>query len=155
MRVNSLGPLWLTQALFDALESNKNQSVVVFIGSVGGTSQSVLPGFRAADGMSKASIGYLTKLMAAEYPHAQTNFICLSPGAVDTEMFRTSMLNKMTEAERIEFIQKLPKGQLIEPNEIAGIISWLVNSCSKRILNGACIDASQGLSVRPGLLTEK
>jgi NAD(P)-dependent dehydrogenase (short-subunit alcohol dehydrogenase family) len=47
----------------------------------------------------------------------------------------------------------LPKKRLIEPQEIAAIVHFL--SCPlSSVLHGSIIDASMGLGVRPGLLSE-
>ena len=47
----------------------------------------------------------------------------------------------------------LPKGRLIAPEEIANLIVFLASEYSTP-LHGAVIDASMGLGVRPGLITE-
>lgn len=111
MRVNALGPMWLTEALLpmmrrragkgadgregrfklqgdgggciggttaaatgsraqgaseqDGVSLTPGKKTVLFIGSVGGGSQSVFPGFRAADAMSKAALAYACKHFAA------------------------------------------------------------------------------------------
>ncbi|KAG5181524.1 hypothetical protein JKP88DRAFT_222426 [Tribonema minus] len=133
----------------------QRRSALLFIGSVGGASQSVFPGFRHADAMSKAAVGHMVKLLAAEHCHSPIDFVCVSPGAVRTDMFKASTLDKMTDAERQAFIARLPKGRLIEPEEIAEAVYWLATAQCARIFNGACLDASQGLAVRPGLITER
>ena len=44
MRVNALGPLWVTQGLMSCMGCDGHRSIVLFVGSVGGSSQSVFPG---------------------------------------------------------------------------------------------------------------
>lgn len=183
MRVNSLGPMWVTDALlpqFEAETRNKAEAEaeaaagqagaagaaaregvqratlprasVLFLGSVGGGSQSVFPPFKMTDGMSKAAIVYAVKCLAAKYVHYPVDFTCICPGATETDMFRASTLEKMEEPEK--FVKRLPKSRLIQPSEIADGICFLTLNPSARIFHGAVIDASQGLAVRPGLLTE-
>eukprot|EP00953_Heterococcus_sp_UTEX-ZZ885_P041636 21231-Heterococcus_DN1.PRE.11 len=75
--------------------------------------------------------------------------------AVNTEMFQKSTLDTKSDIERAAFLKQLPKGRLIEPEEIAETVYWLTTCSAARIFNGACLDASQGLAVRPGMLTEQ
>lgn len=255
MRVNSLGPMWVTEALLpmmvplkvggapdksvgteasaaataDGQESSAapaagkspvdeglgrggrvpvfpsflgtgKKKTVLFVGSVGGGSQSVFPGFRAADAMSKAAVAYACKYFAAQ-SRQQTNckvspapasapqqaardrpqhcdssaaaattksglngaagggvdFVCLCPGATLTDMFRASTLDKMEakgpgELER--FLNALPQGRLMLPEEVGEAVYWLCSSPAATMFHGAVIDASAGLAVRPGVLTE-
>ena len=63
------------------------------------------------------------------------------------------VLRTLTDAERAAFIDRLPKQRLIEPEEIAELIAFLLTPHS-RVLHGAVLDASMGLGGRPGLMTE-
>ena len=68
MRVNALGPMRVTEALLPMMQprfTNQRKQTVLFVGSVGGGSQSVFPGFRPADGMSKAALVYACNHFAA------------------------------------------------------------------------------------------
>lgn len=218
MRVNALGPLWVTEALlpmmvapppvgaakeeqldsatsgaaataaakqknpadgdggrmpsFPAFTGNSKKRTVLFVGSVGGGSQSVFPGFRAADAMSKAAVAYASKHFASRRRAAPldggqavacadsdggVDFICLCPGATLTDMFRASTLDKMDakgpgELER--FVRALPQGRLMLPDEVGEAVFWLCSSPAATMFHGAVIDASAGLAVRPGALTE-
>ena len=68
-------------------------------------------------------------------------------------MFEASTLSKLTLKERKRFLLNLPKKRLIEPEEIAAVVHFL--SCSlSSVLHGSVIDASMGLGVRPGLMSE-
>lgn len=233
MRVNSLGPMWVTEALLpmmtplkigggasheppsgtetsaaatSAADGQKSEApaagksaaadgpgrvgrdpvlppllkmdikkTILFVGSVGGGSQSVFPGFRAADAMSKAAVAYACKYFAAQ-SRQQINcqrspapasapqpngggidFVCLCPGATLTDMFRASTLDKMEakgpgELER--FLKALPQGRLMLPEEVGEAVYWLCSSPAATMFHGAVIDASAGLAVRPGVLTE-
>ena len=125
---------------------------LVNISSVGG-GIAAFPGFRLSDGMSKAAVAFLTRQLAAETVHADVDVFALCPGATDTPMFEASTLSGLSSRERTAFLARLPKGRLIEPSEIAGIVHVLA-SPSSRALHGAVIDASMGLGVRPGLMSE-
>jgi NAD(P)-dependent dehydrogenase (short-subunit alcohol dehydrogenase family) len=69
-------------------------------------------------------------------------------------MFQASTLNHLSPQEREAFTQALPKQRLLAPEEIANIIVFLASGYSTP-LHGAAIDASMGLGVRPGLITER
>lgn len=169
MRVNGLGPLWVTEALLPFLLPShpgdgegqgegqgvghlSRRPVVIFTGSVGGSSQSTFPGFRAADGMSKAAITYAVKMLAAEHVHSNITITCVCPGATLTSMFKSSTLDRMADPDK--FVAALPQGRCIRPSELASTALWLATDPASRLFHGAILDASQGLAVRPGVLTE-
>lgn len=157
VRVNALGPLWVTDALTDLLcaaayAGPQRRATVIFIGSVGGGSSAVFPEYCAADLMSKAGMTYLSKHIAARYVRDPIDVLCLSPGATETEMFRKSTLDKVSDPER--FVDGMPKRRLIQPEDIAHTVHWLATASPQGIFHGAVLDASMGLAVRPGLQTE-
>lgn len=161
MRVNSLGPLWVTDTLMPSIEKaarasesgRRARASVIFIGSVGGGSAAVFPEYRASDLMGKAAMTYLAKHLAAEHVRSPVDVICVSPGATETDMFRESTLSKMKHVE--EFVDGMPKRRLIQPEDIADTVLWLSVSPAARVFHGAVLDASMGLAVRPGLQTER
>lgn len=157
LRVNSLGPLWVTESLADeihkaAYRNGDSKATVIFVGSVGGGSSAVFPEYCAADAMSKSATTYLSKHLAAKYVQTPVDVMCISPGATETDMFRESTLSKVSDQRR--FIEGMPKRKLIDPNDIAKSVLWLATQCPKGLFHGANLDASMGLSVRPGLQTE-
>jgi hypothetical protein len=105
--------------------------------------------------MSKAAISYLTQHLAAKHVHSSLTVFCVSPGATRTDMFEASTLSPMFPEERQRFVEQMPKKSLIEPKEVAQCVLTLALAPWARILHGACIDASLGLGVRPGLQTEQ
>ncbi|CAN0396467.1 unnamed protein product [Ectocarpus sp. 8 AP-2014] len=251
MRVNALGPMWVTEALLPmmvppprpargengdpvagaevtetaaaidgaatangggregasafpcALGSTKKKKTVLFVGSVGGGSHAVFPGFRSADAMSKAAVAYGAKYFAArsrqlrqqqeagrdataraddgssaaaaaaggvrappaaataesdfDHPSGGVDFLCLCPGATLTDMFRASTLDQMEargHGELERFLRALPQGRLMLPEEVGEAVYWFCSSPAATMFHGAVIDASAGLAVRPGTLTE-
>lgn len=152
LRVNALGPMWLTQDILGGM-LKQGSGKVLFVGSVGG-SISQVPGFRISDAMSKAAIAYLTRHLAAELVHTPIDVIAVCPGAVETPMLEASALADLGPEERAQLKARLPKGRLITPEEIAELLWWL-STAPGTVLNGAVIDASMGLGVRTGLLTER
>jgi NAD(P)-dependent dehydrogenase (short-subunit alcohol dehydrogenase family) len=152
--INADGTLKVCQTFLKLMAKclKKDSLKMINISSVGGGIQT-FPGFRLSDGMSKAAVAFLTRQLAAELVNTRVDVFAVCPGATNTKMFQESTLNKLNRKERKAFIQSLPKQRLIEPEEIANIIAFLSSSYSTP-LHGAVIDASMGLGVRPGLITE-
>ncbi|MFU2512847.1 SDR family NAD(P)-dependent oxidoreductase [Pseudomonas aeruginosa] len=151
LQINADGALKVCQAFLELTSqaTSSDPFKIINMSSVGGGIQ-VFPGFRLADGMSKAAVAFMTRQLAAEQVHGKVDVFALCPGATATPMFFASTLAAMEEQERCRYIASLPKGRLIEPSEIAHLILFLASSYS-RPLHGAVIDASMGLGVRPGL----
>ena len=154
ININADGTLKMCQKYIEVMNKNnqKNTLKIINLSSVGG-GISIFPNFRLSDGMSKAAIAFLTKQLAAETTDKNIDVFAICPGATNTKMFQESMLNKMSDAELKNFKSTLPKQRLIEPVEIARIILFLASDYSTP-LHGAILDASMGLGVRPGLMSE-
>ena len=152
--INADGVLKVSQAAIEAMKKNTDnkQCKLINLSSVGGGIQ-VFPGFKLSDGMSKAAVAFMTKQLAAELVQTRIDVFAVCPGATNTEMFQESTLNSMSPTDRELFEKSLPKGRLIEPEEIAQLITFLSSEYST-VLHGSVLDASMGLGVRPGLITE-
>jgi NAD(P)-dependent dehydrogenase (short-subunit alcohol dehydrogenase family) len=149
LQINAVGPLWLSEQLLPGMRE-RGRGTIVNVASVGG-GVAPFPGFRIADGMSKAALAYLTRHLAAELVHDPVDVVAVCPGAVDTPMFEASTLAGLTPSRRSALESALPGGRLIHPEEIAELVWWLTGP-GAGLLHGAVIDASMGLGVRPGLL---
>jgi NAD(P)-dependent dehydrogenase (short-subunit alcohol dehydrogenase family) len=150
LAINADGTLKMCRQ-FLALPQSPGRKLIN-ISSVGG-GISVFPGFRLSDGMSKAAVAFLTRQLAAETVHQEVDVFAICPGATDTPMFQASTMDKLSAEERAAFLARLPKGRLIHPDEIAALVHFLAGPGS-RVLHGAVLDASMGLGVRPGLMSE-
>ena len=146
--INALGVLWLTEEIIPRMMENGGK--IINISSVGGGIFHY-PGFVLADGMSKAALTFMTKQLAAEHAHSNIDIFAICPGATDTDMFQSSTLNKLSDDERKDFVDYLPKKRLIDPDEIALICEFLAQENST-VMHGAVIDASLGLGVSPGMI---
>ena len=153
--INADGALKVAQTFIEMARSNLAEYArkVINFSSVGGGLQA-FPGFRLSDGMSKAAVAFMTRQLAAETVNTNIDIFAVCPGATNTRMFQKSTLDSMAPDERDSFIRSLPKGRLIEPKEIAGIVLFLASAHSTP-MHGAIIDASMGLGVRPGLISER
>ena len=151
--INALGTLAMCRAFLAApVTAPETPRKLISIASVGG-GIAAFPGFSLSDGMSKAAVAHLTRQLATEAMAPGTDIFALCPGATDTEMFRQSTLNLLAPEARAAFLQRLPKERLIAPAEIAEVVAFLAGPHSS-VLHGAVIDASMGLGVRPGRMTE-
>ena len=155
LAINADGTLKMCLAFLREMDARRATETlkIINISSVGG-GINVFPGFRLSDGMSKAAVAFLTRQLAAELTDTLVDVFAICPGATNTRMFQASTLNAMTPGERAAFTHALPKQRLIAPAEIANLVVFLASAYSTP-LHGAVIDASMGLGVRPGLLTER
>ncbi|AEO41570.1 SDR family oxidoreductase [Xanthomonas perforans] len=148
-RVNTLGPLWLSEDLIPGMQA-RGHGKILFMSSVdGGITH--FPRFRAADGMSKAAVAFLGRQLAATYACTGIDVFTVCPGATDTPMFQASTLNALSSEQRRVLEASLPGGRLIHPREIADLCFYLCRE-EARILRGAVIDASLGLGVCPAVM---
>jgi NAD(P)-dependent dehydrogenase (short-subunit alcohol dehydrogenase family) len=150
LQVNAVGVLWLSQAVIPAMLERGFGKIITISSVDGGITQ--FPGFRLADGMSKAALAFMTRQLAAEQAHSPIDVFAICPGATETPMFEASTLNSLNVAERDAFVANLPKCRLIQPEEIAQLALYLCQD-EGRVLHGAVLDASLGLGVSPGLVT--
>jgi NAD(P)-dependent dehydrogenase (short-subunit alcohol dehydrogenase family) len=151
LQINAGGTLAMCRG-FLTRPATKPSRKIINLSSVGG-GVTTFPGFSLSDGMSKAAVAHLTRQLAAEQVRTAVDVFAVCPGATNTVMFQQSTLNHLTAPERAQFLSGLPKGRLIEPDEIATIVAFLAGPQST-VLHGAVIDASMGLGVRPGLMSE-
>ncbi len=153
--INADGALKVAQAFVEMARSQRCEQPrkIINFSSVGGGVQA-FPGFRLSDGMSKAAVAFMTRQLAAETVDTNIDVFAVCPGATNTRMFQMSTLDPMSPEERVRFTRSLPKGRLIEPEEIAHIVLFLASDYSTP-MHGAVIDASMGLGVRPGLISER
>jgi NAD(P)-dependent dehydrogenase (short-subunit alcohol dehydrogenase family) len=152
LAINATGTLSMCRGFLALQGTTGAARKIVNLSSVGG-GIAAFPGFSLADGMSKSAVAHLTRQLAAELVHQPVDVFAICPGATNTEMFRQSTLNQMAPDTRASFVKSLPKSRLIQPTEIATIAAFLC-SPSSTVLHGAVIDASMGLGVRPGLISE-
>ena len=150
LRVNAVGPLWLTDALLPGM-LERGHGTIINISSVGGGIAS-FPGFRLADIMSKAALAAMTRQLAATLAHEPVDVFAICPGATETAMFEASTLDPLSPEERERFEARLPRGRLITPDEIAALAVFLASDAAP-VLHGAVLDASLGLGVHPGAIT--
>lgn len=89
-------------------------------------------------GASKAGVIGFTKCLAREIARNNCTVNAIAPSYINTEMLRAVPENVMA-----KFIASIPTGRLGEPEELAGVVSFL--SCDdSSFVNGECIVVSGG-----------
>ena len=151
LQINADGTLKMCRHYLDVTAGAGRK--IINLSSVGG-GISAFPGFRLSDGMSKAAVAFLSKQLAAETVFEEVDVFAVCPGATDTPMFRASTLQKLSRSQESQFFKRLPKKRLIEASEIAALVHFLATPAST-VLHGAVLDASMGLGVRPGLMSDR
>lgn len=151
LRVNVLGPLWLTQDVLPRMPVDA-YGKIIFVSSVGG-GIALFPRFRLADSVSKAGLAHLGRELAARMSHRPIDVFTICPGATDTPMFWSSTLDRLDESERAELLRRLPDRRMISAEEVAELCVYLCEDRA-RLLRGAVIDSSLGLGVRPSALDD-
>lgn len=125
---------------------------MILMSSVGG-GVAAFPYFSLSDGMSKSAVSFLGRQLSTENVHTPIDVFVVCPGATETPMFTASTLAPMTPERREEFVAHQAKGRLIQPEDIAWVLYQLLQEEST-VLHGCNLDASMGLGVRPGIMTE-
>jgi NAD(P)-dependent dehydrogenase (short-subunit alcohol dehydrogenase family) len=83
-----------------------------------------IPGFfQGVYSMTKAGIVNLTKAFAKELAPAGVRVNCVLPGFTDTR-FASALTGDPTLVAHI--LQHVPQGRIAQPDEIAGVVAWLV-----------------------------
>jgi|TARA_A100001391_G_scaffold205447_1_gene206371 3-oxoacyl-[acyl-carrier protein] reductase len=94
--------------------------------------------FGSAYSASKAGVIALTKSLSKELLETEIRVNCITPAAVETELFK-----KMSAESQAGSRSRIPLGRLGKPEEIAALILWLSSEdCS--FSTGAAFDLSGG-----------
>lgn len=95
---------------------------------------------------AKAGLHGLTKTLAKEYGRKNITANCIVAGAVDTDMARHELSDKVTQFGKAH--APIPNGQLATPQEIARVVTFLASE-SASYINGAEINVTGGLDWLP------
>lgn len=119
MAVNLDGALFSAQAAGERMKALGKQGSIVLMASMGGI---VGAGFTVAYSTSKGGVVLLAKALADAFGPAGIRVNCVAPGAIDTEMLRSTP----AVADAAEgFRQRTPLRRLGKPSEVGEAIAWL------------------------------
>lgn len=88
---------------------------------------------------TKAAVIGLSKALARELAPSNIQVNCVAPGAIDTKMN-----NNLSEEDKSAFAQEIPMGRFGNPQEIAGVVSFLASKDSDYVTSQV-ITADGGL----------
>ncbi len=120
--VNLTGSFALARAVLPALA--QTHGALVLIASVAASQPQ--PG-AAVYAASKAGVAALARATAIEYAHLGVRVNAVSPGWMDTAMAAPA-LQRDSRREAIE--RAVPAGRVGTPEEVAGVIAWLLSADS-------------------------
>jgi NAD(P)-dependent dehydrogenase (short-subunit alcohol dehydrogenase family) len=144
MNINLRSTFLLSKYLIEHLK--KSQGNIINIGSVHSIASSDKI---AAYSCSKHALVGLTKNMALELASFNICVNCVSPGAVETDMLKKSLLrgHSGTDEDTImtNFANKHPLKRISQPEELANIVFFVAN---QKMINGANIIADGGVSIK-------
>jgi NAD(P)-dependent dehydrogenase (short-subunit alcohol dehydrogenase family) len=122
--VNVLGLVRVTRAALPHLRASKN-AAIVNIGSIAATTG--LPQ-RALYSATKGAVHALALAMAADHLHDGIRVNCVNPGTANTPwVARLLDAAEDPDAERAALNARQPIGRLVEPDEVAAAIAYLVS----------------------------
>jgi 3-oxoacyl-[acyl-carrier protein] reductase len=108
---------------------------IVNLSSMGGKDGNPNQG---AYGASKAGVIAFTKSLGKELAETEIRVNCVTPAAIESEMFF-----KMPQAQQTFVLEKIPMRRLGRPDEVAAMVAWLsTEDCS--FSTGAAFDLSGG-----------
>lgn len=135
--VNLRAPLLLTQALLRARKINANASLV-FVTAV---ADHTAPAGSAAYSAAKAGLDAAVRSLAVETARQGIRANCVSPGYV-----KTPMLEKLAMSSSIEDLMRLSPLGLIEPEEVASAVVYLLSPASRWVTRASLV-VDGGISV--------
>ena len=150
MGANARGTFNMCRAALRRMLANAG-GVIVNIGSISGQ---VSDPTMALYNASKAFVHGLTRSIAVDHgPLVRCNAVC--PGWIMTEMAEAGFaLSVDPERARADALARHPVGRFGRPEDIAGLVSWLVSD-EASFVTGQCFTAGGGLTaaspLQPGL----
>lgn len=94
---------------------------------------------KAAYGASKAGLKMLSEVMAVELAMREVRVNCIAPGPVETQ----TLARMQDIAARHEWLERIPQRRYGEPDDIAGVIAFLL-SPEARYITGQTIAVDGG-----------
>lgn len=127
--------------LFEKVSSSEDPGRIINIGSIDGFRVPSIDNF--AYSTSKAAVHHLTRVLAQQLAPQHITVNAVAPGPFPSKMMAATL-----EVKGDEFKQKCPLGRLGEPDDMAGICTFLSSRASSYI-TGQIIAVDGGFSTSP------
>ncbi|KAK3579002.1 hypothetical protein CHS0354_034799 [Potamilus streckersoni] len=141
MDINLKSSFFLCKEVVPHMEARGGGSVV-FVSSIGGYNISE---FMGPYGMSKTALLGLTKALVPQLAQKRIRVNCIAPGLVKTKF--SEQLWKDSGAASSAYAQIIPMKRFAEPEDCAGIVSFLVSDDASYI-TGETVVIGGGVSAR-------
>ena len=130
MNINARALLFAAQRAVPLMEKRGGGSIVS-ISSAGSTR--VLPDYVVV-GASKAALESLTRYLGVELAPRNIIVNAVSPGVVETEALTHFAALESKENILQKFVQSVPAGRLVSPEDVAGVVAFLCSPAAKMII---------------------
>ncbi len=141
MNINARALLFAAQRAVPLMEKRGGGSIVS-LSSAG--SLRVLPDYIVV-GASKAALEALTRYLAVELIRKNILVNAVSPGVVETDALQHFASMGDRQAILKKFIDEVPAGRLVQPEEVAGVVAFLCTPAARMIV-GQTIHVDGGLT---------
>ena len=138
-RVNVMGAVHTCRAVLPAMRTLESGRIV----NVASTASLKGYAYVSAYSATKHALLGMTRAMALELAKTVITVNALCPGYTDTDLIREAVANIVAKTGRSEaqalasFTATNPQGRLIEPEEVAGAIAWLVSPAARSVTGQA------------------
>jgi enoyl-[acyl-carrier protein] reductase III len=130
MNINARALLFAAQRVVPLMEK-RGGGFVVSISSAGAAR--VLPDY-VVTGASKAALEALTRYLGVELAPKNIIVNAVSPGVVETDALAHFTAMKSKENILQKFIEQVPAGKLVSPEDVAGVVAFLCSPAAKMIV---------------------
>lgn len=129
MGVNLDGAFWTVRAFAKGMLARGRGSIVV-TASIAGV-RAVRPELHVGYDVSKAAIAHMARVLAVEWAKTGVRINAVGPGYTDTVML--AEVGRTQPAVMRQWLEDQPIGRLIDPNEIAAAVGFLLSDAASGI----------------------
>lgn len=146
MNINARALLFAAQRAVPLMEK-RGGGYIVSLTSLGATR--VLPDYVVV-GASKAALESLTRYLGVELISKNIHVNAVSPGVVKTDALLHFVSSGSQEAILQKFIDEVPAGRLVTPEDIVAVVAFLCTPAASMIVGQTIqVDGGYSLTIRP------